>query len=191
MPIASYAARRRLLLAAVAVALVGGIAAAWFLWPGPKPTPQVTRLADGTEAFYLSDSRIEAAAGYPQPRELRVDGEFFLTIPAQAQNLIVRTRLLVLTVSGETAMRIVAHSKEAGEQVEVLYGNVEARKSYPSQYSEPDQLAAGGMVLINRDIDLMEKETCDVGQLKSWSDAWVAAARAEMAKRQSDRPPTG
>lgn len=177
--------KRRLPLLIGSAALLAVGATAWFLRPDAPPTPQITTLADGSEAFYMSDSDITAAPGYPQPREIHVDGEFFLRVSAQPQELTVRTRLLILTITGESALRIIAHAHEAGEQVEVLYGDVVARKSYESRYSEPDELAAGGMVLINKDIDLMEKETCDVARLRAWSEAWVAAAQAEEAKRKA------
>jgi ferric-dicitrate binding protein FerR (iron transport regulator) len=156
-------------------------AAAWLLWPEPKPVPRIVKLTDGTESFHYSDSDLTPAAGYPQPREIVADGEFFLKAAAHAEPLIVRTRLLVLTITGETAIRIVAHHHEAGEQVEVLYGHVVARKSYPSNYSEPDTLEAGGMVLINKDIDLMEKEKCDLDELRAWSEQWMAAIRSGQA----------
>jgi hypothetical protein len=92
--------------------------------------------------------------------------------------LIVRSRLLVLTVSGPSAFRITAHAAQTGEQVEVLSGNIVARKNYPSTYEEPDVLAGGQMTMINRTIDLMEKENFDPSELRSWSSALIAAATA-------------
>ena len=159
----------------VAIALLGGLGA-WLLWPQkPPPVPQAQRLADGLEAFHLTDSRLEPSPGYPSPREMRVDGDFFIRVPDAPTPLVVRSRLLVLTVTGKTAFRITAYSHEAGEQVEVLYGHIEARKSYPSNYMEPDRLTDGEMTMINRDIDLMEKETTDVAALRAWADALVAS----------------
>lgn len=163
-------------LAAVVLLALG----AWLWWPEKPPEPRMQQLADGVEAFHLSDSRLSAAAGYPTPRELHVDGEFFIRVPDAPAPLTVHSRLLVLTVTGKTAFRITAYSHEAGEQVEVLEGHIEARKNYASHYMEPDRLAAGEMTMINRDIDLMEKETTDVAALRAWSDALVAAT----ARRQ-------
>ena len=40
---------------------------------------------------------------------------------------------------------------------------------------EPDRLTDGEMTMINRDIDLMEKETTDVAALRAWADALVAS----------------
>jgi hypothetical protein len=49
-------------------------------------------------------------------------------------------------------------ARETGEQVEVLEGTVTAVKNYPSTYSTPDDLAAGEMSMVNKSIDLQEKE---------------------------------
>jgi hypothetical protein len=51
-----------------------------------------------------------------------------------------------------------ARAREAGEQVEVLEGTVTAVKNYPSPSSTPDDLVAGEMSMVNKSIDLQEKE---------------------------------
>jgi hypothetical protein len=138
-------------------------------------------LADGTEAFFLSDTRVEPIATYPQPREIRVDGDAFLRVPAGSEPLIVRTRLFVLTVTGDSALRVKAYWKQTGEQVEVLSGHVQAKKSYPSSYSEPDELSGGEMSMVNQTIDLMEKEKFDPAPLRKWSADLIAAASRRAA----------
>lgn len=138
-------------------------------------TARGLRLADGTQAFFRGNTRLEPSLSYPQPRELRVDGEAFIRTAAIATPLLVRTRLLVLTVDGNTALRVTAFSKEDGEQVEVLYGHVQAKKSYASAYNEPDQLGAGDMSMINRTIDLMEKERFAPAELRRWSENLMGA----------------
>jgi ferric-dicitrate binding protein FerR (iron transport regulator) len=139
------------------------------------PTPQLLRLADGTEIFYLSNTSVKPAGDYPRTRQIEVDGEAFIRAAAAAQPLIIRSRLLVLTVSGSSALRVTARSSETGEEADVLYGNVEARKAYPSPQSEPDTLVAGEEVMVNETVDLQEKETADVPALRSWSDALMAS----------------
>jgi ferric-dicitrate binding protein FerR (iron transport regulator) len=139
------------------------------------PTPQLLRLADGTEVFYLSNTSVKPADDYPRTRQIEVDGEAFIRAAAAAQPLIIRSRLLVLTVSGSSALRVTARSSETGEEADVLYGHVEARKAYPSPQSEPDTLLAGEEVMVNETVDLQEKETADVSALRSWSDALMAS----------------
>jgi ferric-dicitrate binding protein FerR (iron transport regulator) len=170
--------RRPRLMARVAIlwsaGLIGVVACA--------PTPRLLRLADGTEVFYLSNTSIEPASTYPRPREIRIDGEAFIRAAAAAQPLIIRSRLMVLTVSGSSALRVTARSSETGEETDVLYGHVEARKAYPSRQSEPDTLLAGEEVMVNETIDLQEKETADVPSLRSWSDALMASVARKNAR---------
>jgi ferric-dicitrate binding protein FerR (iron transport regulator) len=126
------------------------------------------RLSDGTEALFLGDTKVEPSRSYPQPRELRVDGDAFIRTGSFPTPLLVRTRLLLLTIKSNTALRVTAFSKEDGEQVQVLYGQVQANKSYPSTYSQPDMLGAGEMSMINRTIDLMEKDRFDPAEVQAW-----------------------
>jgi ferric-dicitrate binding protein FerR (iron transport regulator) len=159
-------------VALLALALIACAALAMWWWPqAAPPEPRMERLADGVEAYFRTDSKLIPAQGYPNPREIHVDGDFLIRAPEANSPLIVRSRLLVLKVTGRTSFRITAYSHEAGEQVEVLEGHIEARKSYPSNYSEPDLLVAGQMTMINKDIDLMEKETTDLAALRAWSEA--------------------
>jgi hypothetical protein len=172
----------RLSAAAVIVILVA-LGAAFLYRSHTTPVPRSLRLTDGTEAFFLSNTRVEPTATYPQPREIRVDGDAFLRVPATSGPLVVRTRLLVLTVTGDSALRVKAYWKQTGEQVEVLSGHVQAKKSYPSSYSQPDELTGGEMSMVNQTIDLMEKETFDPASLTKWSeDLMAAASRAAHAK---------
>jgi len=85
---------------------------------------------------------------------------------------MIRSRLLRLTVAGATQFHVVARSRESGEQVEVLSGNVTAYKNYPSPYADPDRLGAGDVSMVNRSIDLMEKEHLSSAERHALSDAF-------------------
>jgi ssDNA-binding replication factor A large subunit len=146
------------------------------------PSPELLRLADGTEVYYLSNTKVSPANSYPRPREIKIDGEAFLRVPAAAEPLVVRSRLLVLTITGRTALRVTARSHETGEEADVLYGRVEAKKAYPSRQSEPDTLSAGEEVMVNETIDLQEKETADLASLRSWSDSLMAAVDRKIQR---------
>jgi hypothetical protein len=169
------AGERRLgLLAAAVLCVLGAEACA--------PSPQMLRLADGTEVFYLSNTKVQPANSFPRAREIKIDGEAFIRAPAAAQPLIIRSRLLVLTVTGRTALRVTARSSETGEEADVLYGRVAAKKAYPSRQSEPDTLLAGEEVMVNETIDLQEKETTDLASLRSWSDNLIASVERKSAR---------
>ena len=88
---------------------------------------------------------------------------------------------MILTVEGDTAFRALVSSEKIGEQAEVLYGHVRAAKAYPSNFADPDDLAAGEMSMINKSIDLMEKEKFDPSELARWSKEVTAAAKGRGA----------
>jgi hypothetical protein len=163
------AGERRQRLLAMAVLCWLGVA-------GCAPSPQLLRLGDGTEVFYLSNTKVQPANSYPRVREIKIDGEAFVRAPAAAQPLTIRTRLMLLTVTGRTALRVTARSSETGEEADVLYGQVEAKKAYPSRQNDPDILSAGEEVMVNQTIDLQEKETTELASLRSWSESLMAAA---------------
>jgi ferric-dicitrate binding protein FerR (iron transport regulator) len=143
---------------------------------GCAPAPELLHLPDGTDVFYLSNTKVKPANFYPRVREIKIDGEAFIRAPAAAEPLVVHTRLLVLTVTGSTALRVTARSSETGEEADVLYGHVEARKAYHSPQNEPDMLAGGEEVMVNETIDLQEKETTDLASLRTWSDNLMSSA---------------
>ena len=165
--------RRRMLLAASALLCAAAIAV-YALRAYRAPVPRLLRLSDGTEIFYLSNTLVVPSTSYPNPRELKIDGEAFVRASDGAQPLIIRSRLLVLKVTGASALRITARSSETGEEADVLSGQVEATKAYPSKQNEPDILLAGQEVMVNQTIDLQEKETADVPALRAWSNALVS-----------------
>ncbi len=146
------------------------------------PTPQLLRLGDSTEVFYLSNTSVQVAPSYPRTRELKIDGEAFVRASTGEKPLIIRTRLMVLTVTGASALRVTARSNETGEEADVLYGHVEARKAYASRQNEADTLLGGEEVMINETIDLQEKETADLPSLRSWSDALMASVARNVSR---------
>jgi ferric-dicitrate binding protein FerR (iron transport regulator) len=113
---------------------------------------------DSTSAI-LNPGTSVAYAG----RGARLDGDAFIDA---SRPFTIHTRNLVLTGAG--AIRVSAFAKDEGESAEVLTGSFTATKSYTSPDNETDTLIAGNMVMINRSIDLMEKETYDTTELAVW-----------------------
>jgi len=159
MPEARFLARWAVLGALVLAASVGVGYSVWH--KHMREPPEVHHLADGTIASLGADTRLRTAAGFPSRRELSLDGEGLLKVPASGQPLIVRTRLMHLEVRGASILAITAWARETGEQVEVLSGEVIVSKNYPSSYRVPDDLHGGEMSMVNETIDLMEKENID------------------------------
>jgi ferric-dicitrate binding protein FerR (iron transport regulator) len=146
------------------------------------PSPRLLQLPDGTEVFYLSNTKVQPDNAYPQVRQIKIDGEVFIRATAGEKPLVLRTRLLILTVTGRSALRVTARSKETGEEADVLYGQVEAKKAYPSRQNEPDMLLAGEEVMVNETIDLQEKETADLPTLRAWSENLVKSAQKKQSR---------
>ena len=154
--------------ALVAALALGSMWVAYRVWRKPTGTPpEIRHLGDGTIASLGADTRLLALAGFPSRRELSLDGEALLKVPAGGQPLIVRTRLMHLEVRAPSTLALTAWSRETGEEVEVLSGEVIVSKSYASPYRVPDDLHGGEMSMVNRTIDLMEKETVDAPSLTS------------------------
>ena len=172
----SVRTQKRILVGAIAVLLIAGISAAVLVKKARDHAaalahePHVLRLADGTAAWFRGDTTIRPVKTYPTPPEIHVDGDAYIQLPAGTAPWTVRTRLLVLTVDGGSVFRLTAYSKQTGEQVEVVQGRMEARKSYPSPYAVPDLLGPGEMVMINRTIDLMEKERTNAESVRQWGE---------------------
>ena len=154
--------------------IVGATALVWLHSAGRGP--RALHLTDGTEVFFRGDTRIVAAETDPRSREVRVNGDAFFRTPEAPTSLVVRTRLLVLTITGASAFRVTAYTKQSGEQVDVLYGRVEASKAYPSVHRDPEILSGGEFTMINDSVDLMEKERFDPAELRRWSEELMASA---------------
>lgn len=153
-------------------ALLGGlllVASVWIghgIWrPRGGRSPEVLHLADGTIASLGADTRLVPAAGFPGRRELSLDGEALMKVPAMGRPLIIRTRLMRLAALGASTLAITARSRETGEEVEVLDGEAIVSKNYPSSYRVPDHLHGGEMSMVNVTIDLMEKEPMDAAAI--------------------------
>lgn len=94
---------------------------------------------------------------------LSVDGDVLFSLSADSP-VTLRTGMLNLK-SARAVFRVQAHRQSPGQSVEVLRGALTAEKAYPSDFPDTETLHAGTMVMINRDIDLMEKETFDTTAL--------------------------
>lgn len=171
-------------MSAARLALVAFSAAVFLLSACGKRTPKELLLSDGTQIILLDGTRAVPAAGFPKDRSLQLEGngQVYIKTQVQEQPLIVRTGLLILTVKGNCGVRVLVSSEKIGEQAEVLYGQVRATKAYPSRFSDPDDLQAGEMSMINRSIDLMEKEKFDSAELAQWSRDVSAAAHGSGVK---------
>ena len=133
------------------------------------PAPRAAQwLADSTHVYLLGDTKLMPAANYPGRREITLDGDAFFDVPAAAAPLTIHTKLLTLIVKSKAAFRVTAPAKEEWAEVDNIEGTVIVRKAYESTFNKPDTLGGSDMQMLNRTIDLMEKETFDAAALKAW-----------------------
>jgi transmembrane sensor len=126
------------------------------------------RLPDSTEVMMNARTIISISTSFGKAaRELKLDGEAVFKVKGDPANpFVVHTRNLDISVLG-TRFRVNAHADSPGEEVDLLSGSLKVRKSYHSSTdSEPETLQAGELIMINRDIDLMEKERLDSTEWK-------------------------
>lgn len=139
-------------------------------------------LPDSSHIILNAASRLRYAGGFPDSNRLMaIDGDAFLMLKKSSLPVTLHTGMLLIT-GQQAAFRIYARSKSPGQSLEVLSGALQVAKAYPSDYPDTEQLRAGDMVMINRDIDLMEKETFDTLQLKEWIDGKLVFQHASLAE---------
>jgi len=125
--------------------------------------PRSFGLPDGSVVLVMPNTTISVGKG-----SLEVDGEVVITVKGAGRPFVVHTRDLVIEVlPGAARLHVDAVRSRPGEEVDLLEGALRVRKSYHSDTdNEPEVLAAGEMVMINRDIDLMEKEKLSTAELE-------------------------
>ena len=137
-------------------------------------------LPDSGTVILNSASKLQYAVGFPKEnRDMSLDGDAFFTLHGGDHPARIHTGMLILTSQG-ARFRVYAHSESRGQSVEVLSGLLQAVKAYPSDYPDTEALRAGDMVMINRDIDLMEKETFDTAALAAWLEGTLSFNKASF-----------
>ncbi len=127
-------------------------------------------LPDGTEVTLNSNSSVKLAADFGvRQRNILLKGDAYFNIPKyQNKSFIIRTAQLVMTTT-KAGIKVNAYPDVSGEEALTLTGSVKVKKSYYSKLDNDEYvLGPGQMIMINRGIDLIEKEKFDSAQLKVW-----------------------
>lgn len=171
----------------VVIVLSAAAAATWYFRQSERPVLQQFRekaltytiyegitgertkitLPDGTPVLLNSNTRLLVPADFPQHDTLLLDGEaYFDTI---AHPLTVKTNILTMTTQAPTSFKLRCFEAQQGATAYVLRGQVQVKKSYYSATdNQPELLGPGNMVLANKEIDLMEKETYHPIEMETW-----------------------
>ena len=128
------------------------------------PDSSTVILAPGTKIGL--GSRFDS--GY---KELSLDGEAWFDIIRAPVTL--HTRDMIVDILWAGRFHAEAFRARPGEEIDLLVGRLHVQKSYHSDTdSVPELLGAGEMVMINRDIDLMEKEKLNPAELEKLKRSW-------------------
>jgi ferric-dicitrate binding protein FerR (iron transport regulator) len=141
-------------------------------------------LPDGTKVTVHAGTSVRIAEKFDKgDREMWLDGDALFEVSegsvgnvgksggaGMGKPVIIHTgNLRIEVLAPGSRFRVDARKKEAGEEVDLLAGKLRVMKSYHSDTdNEPDTIVAGEMVMINREIDLMEKEKMDGSEMKGW-----------------------
>lgn len=124
-------------------------------------------LPDGTPAILNSNTKLLVPADFAKSRTLLLDGEAYFD--STAYPLTVKTNILVMTATKPAAFKMRCFESQQGATAYVVSGEVKVSKSYHSKTDDqPEMLGPGNMVLANKEIDLMEKETYQPIEMITW-----------------------
>lgn len=133
-------------------------------------TLALSTLPDGTQVLKRPQTVLRPSKLFNKDdRTIELDGEALFVVQSfSGKPFIIHTRNLVITVQAAgTRLHVDAYASSPGEEVDLLEGKIQVTKSYHSSTdNEPEVLVAGEMVMINRDIDLMEKEKLEPAERK-------------------------
>ncbi len=110
--------------------------------------------------FLKPNTTIGLAKGFGKDnREMSLDGEALFEMEVTGAPVRLLTKDLVIEVLSDARFRVDAYREKAGEEVDLLDGRMRVTKRYHSDTdSTTEVLGPAEMVMINRGIDLMEKE---------------------------------
>ncbi|WP_143310333.1 FecR family protein [Chitinophaga vietnamensis] len=140
-------------------------------------------LPDSSQVILNSASRLLVPQNFQQEkRTVLLDGDAWFAVKAAPQPFSVVSDKLTAAVLG-TDFRMRSFSAQQGATVYLVNGKIKVSKSYHSTTdNQPEILERGQMILANKEIDLMEKETFHPEEAEAWrSDTLVIRDANTMA----------
>ncbi|MCX2454105.1 FecR family protein [Pedobacter sp. PLR] len=140
------------------------------VYKSPSGKRSVIRLADHSKVILNGNSTLKVPHAFPEGnRKVVLSGAAYFEISGNARlPFILETSDMKVTVSG-ASFYMRAYPHESGQQLELLSGKLKAEKAYTSDIDNTAEiLLPGEMVMLNRSVDLMEKETFNIQQRESW-----------------------
>jgi transmembrane sensor len=164
-----WAERLMLLLMFAALAITSGCKneAAYQTYQSRTGHRLSIKLQDGSSVILNSNSILKVP--HKDSRKIILLGAaFFTVVPGSRLPFVVESAdFKASTTGGSFFARAYPH--ESGRQIEVTAGKLKVEKSYHSDTdNKAELLLPGEMVMLNRTVDLMEKETYLIEERQSW-----------------------
>ncbi|HVI44326.1 MAG TPA: FecR domain-containing protein [Chitinophaga sp.] len=127
-------------------------------------------LPDGTIIILNSATLLQVPENYNKgSRTVILDGDALFHVKAGADSFIVVNDKLIATTLDTGIFRMRSFSSQQGATTYQLTGKIRIGKSYHSPTdNQPEILERGQMLLANKEIDLIEKETYHPEELETW-----------------------
>jgi len=117
---------------------------------------------------------------------VRIDGLSVLYIEKADVPFALHTSLMdVEVLELPLLLQVDAFDREAGQSLELFSGALKVEKSYESSFPSLDTLHAGDLYMINKDIDLSEKERLDEFTVLHW---WESYAESQHINNSVSTP---
>lgn len=133
------------------------------------PLPAEVRGLNATDTLFIIDRESTLTdtmiAG---KKHWKANGDMFFKIDRAQFPVYIYTSLMKLEVLEPSAFRVTAYDRDQGQSVESLLGKIKISKNYPSPFPEPDTLHEKNLYMVNKSIDLSEKEDLDDDKLSNW-----------------------
>lgn len=140
------------------------------VYKGTLGTRTSVRLKDSTNVILNSSSILLVPDQFPATsREVILNGEAWFDVATDSSNpFSVKSDKLITSTIG-TSFRMRSFEAQQGATVYLIQGKIRVAKSYHSESdNQPEILEHGQMILANKEIDLMEKETFDPASQDQW-----------------------
>lgn len=136
---------------------------------GEIPLPSQVKNLTSTDRLYFIDAESTISDTLIKgERHWRANGDFFFKIDGKKFPLFIYTSLMKLEVMEPSMFRITAYDRDQGQSVESLKGKIKISKNYNSPFPEPDTLGENNLYMVNKSIDLSEKEVLEDDKLLNW-----------------------
>lgn len=136
----------------------------------PIPSKIEVLPPDSFKVFYIDNSSLLTDTQINSQKELKLDGDVFFNIERGNFPLYISTSLMKIQVLAPSAFRVTAYNADQGQSVETLKGTIIISKAYSSPFPDPDTLHENNLYMVNKSIDLSEKEDLDDDRLARWWD---------------------